>query len=156
MNILKLLSSIVICQAAGVIGSLFTTPSIPTWYASIKKPSFTPPDSVFGPVWITLFLLMGIALFLVWREGLGDRKARNAFIIFIMQLSINVLWSVAFSGLRSPLAGLVVIIALWTAILLTIINFFGISRAAGALLIPYIAWVSFAAVLNGAIYILNR
>ena len=156
MNIIKLLSSILICQAAGVIGSLFTTPSIPTWYASIEKPSFTPPNSVFGPVWITLFLLMGIALFLVWREGLSDRNVRNTFTLFIVQLVLNVLWSAAFFGLRSPLAGLVVIIVLWAAILLTIIRFFGISRAAGALLIPYIAWVSYAAVLNGALYILNR
>ncbi len=156
MNIIKLLSSIVICQAAGVIGSLFTTPSIPTWYASIEKPSFTPPNGVFGPVWITLFLLMGIALFLVWREGLGDRRVRGAFIIFMVQLILNVLWSVAFFGMRSPLAGLVVIIVLWAAILLTVINFFGISRVAGALLVPYIAWVSYAAVLNGALYILNR
>ncbi len=156
MNIIKLLSSIVICQAAGVIGSLFTTPSIPTWYASIEKPSFTPPNGVFGPVWITLFLLMGIALFLVWREGLGDRRVRSAFIIFMVQLILNVLWSVAFFGMRSPLAGLVVIIVLWAAILLTVINFFGISRVAGALLVPYIAWVSYAAVLNGALYILNR
>ena len=135
---------------------MFTTPSIPTWYASIEKPSFTPPNSVFGPVWITLFLLMGIALFLVWREGLSDRNVRNTFTLFIVQLVLNVLWSAAFFGLRSPLAGLVVIIVLWAAILLTIIRFFGISRAAGALLIPYIAWVSYAAVLNGALYILNR
>ena len=156
MKVIKLISSIVICQAAGVIGSLFTTPSIPTWYASIEKPSFTPPNSVFGPVWITLFLLMGIALFLVWREGLSDRNVRNTFTLFIVQLVLNVLWSAAFFGLRSPLAGLVVIIVLWAAILLTIIRFFGISRAAGALLIPYIAWVSYAAVLNGALYILNR
>ena len=156
MKVIKLISSIVICQAAGVIGSLFTTPAIPTWYASIEKPSFTPPNSVFGPVWITLFLLMGIALFLVWREGLSDRNVRNTFTLFIVQLVLNVLWSAAFFGLRSPLAGLVVIIVLWAAIFLTIIRFFAISTTAGALLIPYIAWVSYAAVLNGALYILNR
>jgi benzodiazapine receptor len=156
MNILKLIASVVICQAAGVIGSLFTTPSIPAWYAGIEKPSFTPPNGVFGPVWITLFALMGIALFLVWREGLSDRRIRTAFIVFIVQLLLNTSWSIAFFGLRSPLAGLVIIVILWAAILATIIRFFGISRVAGALLIPYIAWVSFAAVLNGAIYVLNR
>ena len=156
MKVIKLISSIVICQAAGVIGSLFTTPAIPTWYASIEKPSFTPPNSLFGPVWTMLFLLMGIAIFLVWREGLSDRNVRNTFTLFIVQLVLNVLWSAAFFGLRSPLAGLVVIIVLWAAIFLTIIRFFAISTTAGALLIPYIAWVSFAAVLNGALYILNR
>ena len=156
MKVIKLISSIVICQAAGVIGSLFTTPAIPTWYASIEKPSFTPPNSLFGPVWTMLFLLMGIAIFLVWREGLSDRNVRNTFTLFIVQLVLNVLWSAAFFGLRSPLAGLVVIIVLWAAILLTIIRFFAISTTAGALLIPYIAWVSYAAVLNGALYILNR
>jgi benzodiazapine receptor len=156
MNVFKLLVSIVICQAAGVIGSFFTTPSIPAWYAGIEKPSFTPPNSVFGPVWITLFLLMGIALFLVWREGLGDRRIRTAFIVFMVQLALNISWSIAFFGLRSPLAGLVVIVILWAAILATIFSFFGISKTAGALLIPYILWVSYAAVLNGAIYVLNR
>lgn len=156
MNVFKLLVSIVICQAAGVIGSFFTTPSIPAWYAGIEKPSFTPPNSVFGPVWITLFLLMGIALFLVWREGLSDRRIRTAFIVFMVQLALNISWSIAFFGLRSPLAGLVVIVILWAAILATIFSFFGISKTAGALLIPYILWVSYAAVLNGAIYVLNR
>jgi benzodiazapine receptor len=156
MRTLKLLVSVLICQAAGFAGSFFTMPAIPGWYAQLVKPSFTPPDDVFSPVWITLFFLMGVALFLVWREGLGKRGARRALSLFVVQLALNVSWSIAFFGFRSPLAGLIVIVALWAAILATIIYFSKVYRAAGLLLIPYIAWVSFAAVLNASIVILNR
>jgi benzodiazapine receptor len=151
----KLIVSIIICQLAGVIGSLFTTPAIPTWYATLKRPSFTPPNWVFSPVWITLFVLMGIAAFLVWNKGLNDQKVKMALSIFAVQLILNVLWSVMFFGLRSPLAGLSDIAALWVAILLTILCFFKVSNTAGILLIPYILWVSFAAVLNFSIWRLN-
>jgi tryptophan-rich sensory protein len=151
----KLIASIVICQLAGVIGSLFTTPAIPTWYATLRKPSFNPPNWIFSPVWITLFVLMGIAAFLVWNKGLSDQKVKIALSIFAVQLILNVLWSVMFFGLRSPLAGLFDIVVLWMAILLTILYFFRVSSAAGILLIPYILWVSFAAVLNFSIWRLN-
>ncbi len=155
IEILKLVICIIICQSAGFIGSVFTSPSIPTWYATLKKPSFTPPNWLFAPVWITLFTLMGISAFLVWRKGLDDQQVKKALIIFAVQLIFNTLWSVAFFGLRSPLAGLIVISILWIAILLTILNFFKISMTSGLLLIPYILWVSFAAVLNLSILILN-
>ena len=155
IEILKLVMSIVICQLAGVIGSVFTTPAIPTWYATLKKPSFTPPNWVFSPVWITLFVLMGIAAFLVWNKGLGDRWVKIALSIFAAQLILNVLWSVMFFGLRSPLAGLIDIAVLWIAILVTILYFLKVSNMAGILLIPYILWVSFAAVLNFSIWRLN-
>ena len=151
----KLITSIVICQLAGVVGSIFTTPAIPTWYATLRKPSFTPPNWVFSPVWITLFVLMGIAAFLVWNKGLSDQKVKTALSIFAVQLILNVLWSVMFFGLRSPLAGLIEIAVLWMAILLTILYFFKVSHVAGILLIPYILWVSFAAVLNASIWRLN-
>jgi benzodiazapine receptor len=154
-DILKLIVSIVICQGAGGIGSAFTSPAITTWYATLNKPAFTPPNSVFAPVWITLYLLMAIAVFLVWRKGLKTEGVKSAFIIFWVQLVLNVLWSVVFFGLKSPLAGVVVIILLWLAILLTIISFFRISRPAGGLLIPYIVWVSIAASLNVGIWTLN-
>jgi tryptophan-rich sensory protein len=154
-DIAKLIVSIVACQCAGIIGSIFTTPAIPTWYATLEKPSFTPPNWLFAPAWITLFLLMGIAAFLIWRQGLEQKEVKTALIIFLVQLVLNALWSVIFFGLQSPLYGMVVILALWVAILLTILRFFKLSTAAGALLLPYILWVSFAAVLNISIWILN-
>ena len=153
--VIKLVISIVICQLAGLIGSLFTTPSIPTWYAMLKKPSFTPPNWLFAPVWTTLFVLMGISAFLVWRKGLNDKQVKISLCIFGAQLILNILWSVMFFGLKSPLAGFIDISILWLVILFTILNFFKISKTAGILLVPYILWVSFAAILNISIMILN-
>lgn len=152
---LKLVISILICQCAGIIGSLFTTRSIPTWYAFINKPAFTPPNWVFAPVWISLFTLMGIAAFLLWRKGLSTLGVKRALSIFFLQLTLNSLWSIVFFGGRSILGGLVVIVLLWLAILWTIKSFFTISKPAAVLLIPYIVWVSFALVLNVAFLILN-
>jgi benzodiazapine receptor len=154
-DIAKLVVSIVACQCAGVIGSLATTPNIPTWYATLQKPVFTPPNWLFAPAWITLYLLMAIAAFLIWRKGLVEEGIKSALVIFLVQLVLNALWSVVFFGLQSPLYGMVVILALWVAILLTIIRFFKLSIAAGALLLPYILWVSFASILNISIWVLN-
>jgi len=154
-NIVKLVVSIVACQCAGVIGSVFTTPAIPNWYAALEKPFFTPPSWLFAPAWITLYLLMAIAAFLIWRKGLGEEGVKTALVIFLVQLVLNALWSVVFFGLQSPLYGMVVILLLWVAILLTIIKFFKLSTAAGALLLPYILWVSFASILNISIWVLN-
>lgn len=154
-DLLKLIISLIVCQLAGVIGSLFTSPSIPTWYASLEKPSFNPPNWVFSPVWITLFVLMGISLFLLWRNGLEDQKVRIAILFFAVQLVLNVCWSAIFFGLKSPFFALIEIIFLWIAILLTILNSYKVSKAAGVLLIPYILWVSFAAVLNFSLWSLN-
>jgi benzodiazapine receptor len=156
INIIKLLISIAVCQLAGFIGSLFTTPAISTWYASLNKPSFTPPDWLFSPVWISLYFLMGISLFLVWHIGLKEKKVKIAIAIFAIQLILNSLWSVVFFGSKSPLGGFIVIIFLWIAILATIISFSKISKAAGILLVPYILWVSYAAVLNFLLFWLNR
>jgi len=155
-DIIKLVISIAACEGAGGIGAIFTTPAIPTWYAGLKKPTFTPPNSVFGPIWITLYLLMGIAVFLVWREGLGQEGVTIAFVIFWAQLVLNILWSVIFFGLKSLFGGMVMILLLWIAILINIITFFGVSPLAGWLLIPYIIWVSIAANLNVQVWKLNR
>ena len=155
IDVIKLIISIVVCQCAGIIGSLFTTPAIPTWYAALQKPAFTPPNWLFAPVWITLYLLMGIAAFLVWRFGLENRRVRTALIIFLVQLVLNSLWSVVFFGLQSPLYGIIVIIILWIAILLTILKFARISAVAAWLLVPYILWVSYASALNISIWLLN-
>jgi benzodiazapine receptor len=155
-DISKLVISIVACLAAGAIGSVFTRNAIPTWYATQAKPPFTPPNWLFAPVWTLLYILMGVAAFLVWRNGLKNRQVRMALTVFLIQLVLNVLWSVAFFGLESPMYGLIVISILWVAILVTIVLFFRISRGASFLMWPYLLWVSFAAVLNSSIWLLNR
>jgi len=155
IDILKLVASVMLCQVAGFLGSLFTTPAIPTWYATLKKPFFNPPNWIFSPVWISLFILMGISLFFVWRRP-DHPKFKIAFIFFFVQLILNILWSAAFFGLRAPLLGLMDIVLLWIAILFTILNFLKVSKFAGALLIPYLVWVSFATLLNFSLWVLNR
>lgn len=155
VDILKLVASVLLCQLAGFLGSLFTTPAIPTWYQTLNKPFFTPPNWIFSPVWISLFVLMGISLFFVWRRS-DHPQFKPALIFFFIQLILNTLWSIAFFGLKSPLLGLVDIILLWIAILLTVVHFLKISKLAGVLLIPYLLWVSFASLLNFSLWILNR
>ena len=153
--ILKLMASILLCQIVGFIGSLATNPAIRTWYETLKKPAFSPPNWIFGPVWITLYTLMGISLFIIWQQGLKGRGVKPALFFFSLQLLLNALWSWAFFGLRSPLIGLLDIVLLWVAILLTIRSFYMVSKAAGLLLLPYMLWVSFAAILNFSLWILN-
>jgi tryptophan-rich sensory protein len=154
-NFSKLVIAIAICEFAGIIGSVFTMPSIPTWYAGLVRPALNPPAWVFGPVWTILFVLMGNSAFLIWRKGLTRKDAKIAISIFIVQLLLNVLWSIIFFGLHNPAGAFIDIILLWLAILTTIIAFSKISKAAAWLLVPYILWVSFAAYLNFAIWILN-
>lgn len=153
---LKLAVSLVLPLLAGAIGSVFTAKSVGTWYVTLQKPSFNPPGAVFGPVWAALYIMMGIALFLVWRHGMAAASVRLGLAVFAVQLVLNALWSFAFFGARSPLAGAVVIAALWIAILANIVVFSRVSSWAALLLVPYILWVSFAAVLNFSIYFLNR
>lgn len=153
---IKLAASVVLCLLAGFVGSMFTTPKIESWYAGIAKPSFTPPGWLFGPVWTALYVLMGIALYLVWRKGIAAKGVKIALAVFLAQLVLNALWSYAFFGAESPLAGLVVIVALWAMIAASIAAFGPLSRTAAMLLVPYILWVSFATVLNASIYYLNR
>lgn len=154
-KILLFIFSIAICQIAGLVGSIFTTPAIPLWYASLAKPSFNPPNWVFAPVWTTLFLLMGIALYLVLREFPEKPSSKNALIAFAIQLALNTGWSIMFFGLKSPLAGFIWIVILWLAILVTIITFSRITKTGAILLLPYILWVSFATILNFFIWRLN-
>jgi benzodiazapine receptor len=155
-SIIKLIVSIVASFAAGGIGSLFTFKAIPTWYAALKKPPYTPPNQVFGPVWTILYILMGISVYFVWQKGLATNGALLAFVLFWIQLILNAMWSVIFFGLKSKGGGVITIVALWLLILVTIITFFQVSGWAGALLIPYIFWVSIAAYLNTGIWILNK
>lgn len=154
-DILKLVLSIIICQGAGFLGSLATMPSIATWYKTIAKPSFNPPNAVFGPVWITLYALMGVALFLIWKRGTATAGVKSAMILFFVQLVLNTLWSVLFFGLHQPMWAFIEILVLWLLILLTLIAFWRIALPAGLLLVPYFLWVSFASALNLAIWRLN-
>jgi benzodiazapine receptor len=154
-DILKGIASIFVCQLAGMIGGVATSASVQTWYVTLNKPFFTPPNWLFAPVWLTLYTLMGISLFLIWRQGVHDRPVQIALALFGVQLLLNAFWSIAFFGLRSPLAGLLVILMLWIAIAATIVKFLPLSKPAGLLLIPYILWVTIAAALNLAIVLLN-
>ena len=151
----KLVASVVICQLAGVIGSIFTVSSIPTWYTSLEKPWFTPPNFVFGPVWITLYTLMGISLYLIWQKGPGKDDVRSALLAFFGQLAVNSVWSIVFFGLQSPFYALILIVFLWFLILLTIYKFYKLDKKAGLILVPYIAWVTIAALLNYYVWVLN-
>ena len=153
INFTRLVVAVAICQLAGVVGSIFTVSSIPEWYASLAKPAFAPPNWLFGPVWITLYTLMGISLYLVWEKGF--EKNKTALSIFAGQLLLNVAWSVIFFGMRNIFAGLVEIIMLWIAIAAAMASFYKISRKATWLLTPYIGWVSIATALNFAIWQLN-
>lgn len=154
IHFIRLIVSLIICQLAGFIGSFFTTPAIPGWYASLEKPGFNPPNWLFSPVWIFLFVLMGVTLYILW-QNTAKREARSALIFFIIQLGLNILWSVLFFGLKSPMLAFVEIILLWIFILLTMIKASRVARATVFLLLPYILWVSFAAVLNFFLWRLN-
>ena len=152
---LMLAGWVALSEAAGVVGSYFTVSSIAPWYATLMRPALSPPNWLFGPVWVGLYLLMGIAAFLVWRSRGRPLARRKALLVFGLQLALNALWSVLFFGLHSPLMGLLCIAALWLAIVLTISRFAKVSRTAAWLLAPYIVWVSFAAYLNLMIWLLN-
>ena len=154
-NSFKLITAIIISELAGIIGSTFTFSAIPTWYATLTKPALNPPSWIFGPVWTTLYALMGIAAFLVWRNGLDRKDIRKAITVFAFQLILNATWSIIFFGLQSPAFALMYIIILWLAIIWTMVLFYKISKPAMYLLIPYILWVSFATYLNYAIWLLN-
>lgn len=149
---LKIVLAIVLCELAGFIGSIFTTPSIPTWYASLIKPSFSPPNWIFGPVWTTLFALMGVSLYFLWEKR---EKAKTALVLFSIQLVLNVLWSILFFGLKNPTLALIEIAILWIFILITALKSLKISKLASGLFIPYLLWVSFASFLNLQIVLLN-
>lgn len=151
----KLIASLLVPLAAGWIGSVFTMSAIDSWYSTLVKPSFNPPDMVFGPVWSILYFLMGVSLYLVWREGASVPRVNFAIGIFGVQIILNTLWSIVFFGMQSPGGALLVIGLLWVAILANIFAFARISKMAAYLLVPYLLWVSFAAVLNFEIWILN-
>jgi translocator protein len=153
-NYLKLIISIISCQLAGIIGSFFTGDSI-GWYYTLTKPSFRPPNWLFGPVWIVLYLIMGIALYLIWKRGFRTSESKYPMIIFFTQLVFNAMWPVIFFGVRSIGGGLIIITILWILIFLTILSFQKVNKTASYLLIPYLIWVSYASILNFSIWRLN-
>jgi tryptophan-rich sensory protein len=154
-DILKLIIAVLIVEFAGVIGSFFTMPSISGWYSTLAKPVLNPPNWIFAPVWTTLYALMGVAAFLIWRHGLRQRRIKVVLTIFSVQLVLNILWSIIFFGFQDPFLAFIEVIILWLAIVWTIFVFYKISRLAACLLMPYILWVSFAGYLTYSIWVLN-
>ncbi len=154
---LLLLAGCILCtNAAGFLGSLVTETGPGSWYAEeLVKPWFVPPPIAFPIVWTTLFILMGIALYLIIRKGFEEKGVRMAAAVFGVQLVLNIAWSFAFFGLQSPIAGLMVILTLWCAIAASIWYFYAVEKTAAYLLVPYIAWVSFAALINATILYIN-
>lgn len=151
----KLIISIILPFIAAAIGSFFTSPAVMTWYTTLQRPSFSPPNWIFAPVWTILYLMMGISLYLVWREGWDKKEVKKGMIVFFIQLALNAAWSIIFFGLQLPFYAFVEIIFLWFSIYLTMLLFSNVSRKAAYLLVPYILWVSFALVLNYFIFLLN-
>jgi len=154
--VLRLVVCLALTFSAALLGSVFTGNAIPDWYANLNKPFFTPPNWLFGPVWTILYLLMAISAFLIWQKGLDSPAVKIALVLFLLQLILNGLWTPLFFGLKMPLVAFIEILLLWTAIGLTILAFARVSIPAALLLLPYLLWTSFAAVLNCALWLLNR
>ncbi len=151
-SLVRLVVSIAVCEAAGIVGSAFTISAIPVWYAALQKPWFTPPNWLFAPVWLVLYFLMGLTLYLLWQNRPQSKVALGAFGV---QLLLNVTWSAVFFGVHELFYGFVAIAALWFMILVTIVFSYRVSRSASALLVPYILWVTIASALNYYVWLLN-
>ncbi|MCJ8210063.1 tryptophan-rich sensory protein [Mucilaginibacter sp. RS28] len=155
IQILPLVLNLLIPLAIGFVASLYTRPEIPGWYRQLHKPSFTPPSWLFAPVWTSLYILMGIAAYMVWKNR-NNPAFKKAAWVYIAQLVFNFSWSIIFFGNHEILGALTIIVTLWVLILLNIITFAKISKTAAWLLVPYLLWVSYATALNTAIYLLNK
>lgn len=155
-KILKIVLLVVVCAGVGFLSGMVTRESITTWYPTLVKPVFNPPNWIFAPVWTSLYIMMGIAAGLVWTSGSDKKMVKKALGFFAIQLGLNALWSYLFFGLHNPLLALVEIVLLWLTIYETYSVFSKINKIAGYLLIPYLAWVSFATLLNASIWWLNR
>jgi len=151
----RLTMFVVIAELAGVLGSLFTFKSIPAWYAKLNKPTFGPPNWLFGPVWTALYALQGLAAYLVYEQRNANPSSNAALWLFWIQLALNALWTPLFFGLKNPQLAFYEIIILWIFIVLTTVWFFRVNLIAGTLFLPYLAWVTFASALNFYIWRLN-
>ena len=154
--VIKFIVCLALTFSAALLGSLFTRTAVSDWYANLNKPIFTPPDWLFGPVWTALYLLMALSALFVWQKGLENPAVRIALALFLVQLILNALWTPLFFGLKIPLVAFIEILLLLAAIGLAITAFARVSIPAALLLLPYILWTSFAAVLNFFIWLLNR
>jgi benzodiazapine receptor len=154
-NILKLVISLLLPLSIGAISGIFTSDAIPGWYETLKQPSFNPPNWVFGPVWTTLYFLMGISLFLIWKQ-VSDKERNRALLVFIIQLILNFGWSFLFFYFHQIGLAMVDIVLLWLSIIFMILLFYRIKSMAAFINIPYLLWVTFASILNAAYYFLNK
>jgi len=154
-NYIKLFFCVLICLSVGAVSGYFTANEILTWYTTLNKPSFNPPNWIFGPAWTILYIFMAISMWLVWKSDVPSAKKNTAIFIFAIQLILNFFWSILFFSFHQLGFALIEIILLWIFILLSILKFYPISTTAAYLLIPYLLWVSFASVLNFAIWRLN-
>ncbi|MFM9825531.1 TspO/MBR family protein [Flavobacterium sp.] len=156
-KITRILVVVVTCLAIGYFSGMVTRSAITTWYPTLVKPSFNPPNWIFAPVWSMLYVMMGVAAGLVWNRIESEKElVKKALVVFAVQLALNALWSFLFFGLKNPMLAGIEIIILWLMIFETYIQFSKINKIAGYLFIPYLLWVSFAMVLNGSIWWLNR
>jgi len=152
---IKMAISIVICLGIGLLSGIATSSSIQSWYTTLNKPSFNPPNWLFAPAWTILYTLMGISVAYIWHAGWKNTEVKTAIFIFAAQLMLNAFWSVAFFGMQNPPLALAVILILWVLIFICIVRFKPIKALAAYLLIPYLLWVTFATVLNVSIILLN-
>lgn len=155
-SVFKLIFSIAVCQSAGLIGTVFTVSSIENWYNLLNQPSLRPPNWLFGPVWTTLYTLMGISLYWILIKETKKKEVREALKLFTVHLVFNATWSIVFFGMQNLPLSLINIAILWILIVMVMIRFYKIDKKASLILIPYLAWVSFASILNFSIFLLNR
>lgn len=154
-RIIYIAISVAVCLLIGFLAGFATQSSVNDWYVTLNKPEFTPPNALFAPVWTVLYILMGVAAGIVWSKGYHHIWVKTALYHFVFQLLVNALWSIVFFGLKNPFAALLVILVLMTLIILTIKWFNVVSKPAAILMVPYLLWVGFAAVLNYRIWELN-
>lgn len=152
----KLISSIVLCQMAGIIGSVFTISAIPNWFQTLAKPALSPPNWIFAPVWTILYTLMGISLYLIWQNGLNKKEVKSAINLFLIHLAANALWTIIFFGIKNLTLAFLEILVLLALIVAVMIKFHKINKTAAYLLIPYLIWVSFATYLSFSFWLLNK
>lgn len=154
-NVKLLIISLLISLSAGAIGSIFSIRAIPIWYMALQKPSFNPPNWIFGPVWTILYILIGIYLYLIWSKGLEKKRIKDIFIFFFIQLFLNTLWSIVFFGFHNLFISLIIIYLLLASVGILIYEAWKIDKNASLLLIPYFVWIAFASVLNLFVWLLN-
>ena len=154
-QILKLIVSLLLPLGLGALASLFTSEAVPEWYETLNRPSFNPPNWLFGPVWTILYILMGISLFLIWKQS-ANKERNLAIVVFLLQLALNFAWSFIFFSFNMIGFALIEIILLWISIIVMLVLFYRIKPMAAYINIPYLIWVTFATILNASYYLLNR